>query len=158
MIRSPCPVVENCQGWSEGERRVHHELARFTFLFVYFKNKWSSILGEILYIFFLLYIYCWHYYRCPHSPLLCPPPLAPSFLPSDHHHTVVSVCGLCIYDFWLILSPSFIQFSPPPQLSACSMFPCVCIYFTGHETTKTHYQKDSFPMHCYSSNSLDLLN
>ena len=97
------------------------------------------------------------------APFPTPPPLLAitqplSPLPSGHHHTVVSVCGLCIYDFWLILSPSFIQFSPPPQLSACSMFPCFCFYFTGHETTKTHYQTGSFPMHCYSSNSLDLLN
>ena len=35
---------------------------------------------------------------------------------SGHHHTVVCVCGLCMYVFWLILSPSFIQFLPSPYL------------------------------------------
>ena len=50
------------------------------------------------------------------------PPLPTSIQPSPHlssghHHTVVCVHGSCIYDLWLILSPSFIQPLPGTAVS-----------------------------------------
>ena len=58
---------------------------------------------------------CWHYYKYPQIPCLCPPPPCPSplFWPSLH-------CRLypwaSIYVIWLISSLSFIQSLPPFSL------------------------------------------
>ena len=46
-------------------------------------------------------------------------------LPSGHHHTVVCVCGLCIYSLWLIPSPSFIQASSAPDPSDSCQSSCL---------------------------------
>lgn len=57
-----------------------------------------------------------------------PPPLYTSTQPlcllsSDYHHTIVCVNGLCIYVFWIIPLPSFIQSSHSPSpLRAVSLF------------------------------------
>ena len=75
---------------------------------------------------FFFNFYCWHYYRCPHSLLLCLPsliPQPPSLWPSPH---CCWTYELCIYVLCLIPSPSFIPYllSPPFwQLSFCSTCP-----------------------------------
>ena len=51
------------------------------------------------------------------SDPLCPPPPSPHPpLPSGHHHSCLCVHGGRMYVLGLILSPSCIQFTPPPPL------------------------------------------
>lgn len=64
---------------------------------------------------FLTYFYCWHYCRCPCSPLLCPSPLLSVFM------------GYTYYVLWLTSLPSFIQCLPPSTLhyDICQFVPCI---------------------------------
>ena len=81
-------------------------------------------------VLLFLFLYCWHYDRCPPFPHLCLPPPS-SLLPSPGlHHTIVCVHGLCSYVLWVISSPSFIH-SPSPLggLSVCPMYLCLWFYF-----------------------------
>ena len=57
--------------------------------------------------------------------------LAPTLLPSGHHHTGVCVSLLCMYIFWLI--PLFFSSGPPNPFPLDSyhhsMIPGLCFYF-----------------------------
>ena len=103
-------------------------------IFYYFYNKETFYLGEfakvtfffldLFYWFLNLYVYCWHYYRCPHFPPLCPPPPSPHPLPSAIT-TLLCVSVPVGYAYVFLLNPFtfFHPVLPPPSLViAVSLF------------------------------------
>ena len=86
--------------------------------------------------FFLFFVQFCFYCLCSDScsgfsSLFLPPPSPTISPPQANPHIVVSVHGLCINVIWLILSPFFNPFPPPPfqQLFVCFMCLSFCYYF-----------------------------
>ena len=106
--------------------------------------KFSVLFKKLFLIYFKLYFYCWHYYRCPYSsPLptspqpLPPLPLAVPTLPS------VSVGRAYMFSGWSLhlLSSSAPSPSPP---TAVSLFQTQCSFYSSIITKFSNYAF-SFP-------------
>ena len=84
-----------------------------------FKNWWLATHLPLLFLVtFFSFYFIFIVDTITDVPISHPPfptstqPLPP--FPSANHHTVVYVYGSCIYDLWLIPSPSFIHSPTPP--------------------------------------------
>ena len=77
-------------------------------------------------MFFKLYFYCLHYYRCSYLPPTTPLPAStqpPPPFPLAFPHCCLCLWVMYIYVLWLNTSPSFTQSSPHLSPVSCQSVP-----------------------------------
>ena len=93
------------------------------------------------YFTIFLYLYFWHYSRCPHFSPFAPSTQPPCLLPPGHLHTVVCVCGS---HTWSLAKPSPFVIQPPPlghvvfPFDMGSLFRGPIASVTTHEGPRSH--------------------